>query len=191
LPKAALRRELVAARAALSPADRAERAALAAARLLAFPPLLQARTVGAYAPLGAELDPAPAVEGLRARGARIVYPRVRPGTRVLAFAEAEPAALVKGPLGVLEPPPGSPGLEASALDALLIPGVAFSLDGLRLGRGGGYYDATLAAAPHAVRAALAFELQVVAALPAEAHDARVDALATEARLLLFPRANLG
>jgi 5-formyltetrahydrofolate cyclo-ligase len=42
-----------------------------------------------------------------------------------------------------------------------------------------------------VRAALAFDLQVVPALPAEAHDARVDALATEARLLVFARAIRG
>jgi 5-formyltetrahydrofolate cyclo-ligase len=187
LPKVALRRELAAARAALSPAARAERAARAAARLLSFEPLLGARTVAAYAALGAELDPAHAVAALGARGARIVYPRVRPGGRVLAFAEAAPGALVKGPLGALEPPAGAAEVDPAEVDALLLPGVAFSLDGHRLGRGGGYYDATLAALARALRVGLAFDLQLVPALPVEPHDAQVDAVATEARLLAFPR----
>lgn len=187
MPKAALRKELLAARAALSPEGRAERAALVAARLLTLPSLLEARTVAAYSALGAEVDPSAAAAALRARGARVVYPRARPGERALAFAEAEAGALVKGPLGALEPPPGAPELDPAAIDAVLLPGVAFSLDGHRLGRGGGYYDATLAALPRALRVGLAFELQIVAALPAEPHDARVDAVATEARLLLFAR----
>jgi 5-formyltetrahydrofolate cyclo-ligase len=187
LPKSELRRELLAARAALSPEDRAERAARAATRLLAFRPLLHARTVGVYVALGAEVDPSAAADALRARGARLVYPRARPGDRRLAFAEAAPGALVKGPLGALEPPPGAPEVDPDAIDALLLPGVAFSLDGLRLGRGGGYYDATLAAQPRALRVGLAFDLQILPALPEEPHDARVDVVATEARLLLFPR----
>jgi 5-formyltetrahydrofolate cyclo-ligase len=187
LTKPGLRKELAAARAALGPSARAERSARAAARLLELPALLAARTVAGYSALGAELDPAPALDALRARGARVVLPRIRAGERVLAFAEAPPGLLVRGPLGALEPPASAPDVDLAELDAVLVPGLAFSLDGLRLGRGGGHYDATLAAAPRALRVGLAFDLQLVAALPAEPHDARVDAIATEQRLLAFPR----
>jgi 5-formyltetrahydrofolate cyclo-ligase len=92
-----------------------------------------------------------------------------------------------GPLGALEPPAGAPEVARDAIECVLVPGIAFSPDGHRLGRGGGYYDATLAAMPRAARVGVAFDLQLVAALPAEAHDARLDALVTEARVLLFRR----
>jgi 5-formyltetrahydrofolate cyclo-ligase len=68
-----------------------------------------------------------------------------------------------------------------------MPGVAFSEDGLRLGRGGGYYDATLGALPAAARIGLAFDVQLVPALPREPHDARMDAIVTDARVLAFRR----
>jgi 5-formyltetrahydrofolate cyclo-ligase len=65
----------------------------------------------------------------------------------------------------------------------LIPGVAFDVRGVRLGRGQGWYDRTLSSCSGAVRVGLAYELQVVAAVPEEAWDMRMHALATEARLL--------
>jgi len=65
----------------------------------------------------------------------------------------------------------------------LLAAVAFDADGHRLGRGGGYYDATLAALPHARRVGLAFDLQLVPAVPCQPHDAAVDAVVTELRTL--------
>jgi 5-formyltetrahydrofolate cyclo-ligase len=62
--------------------------------------------------------------------------------------------------------------------------VAFDDTRRRLGRGGGYYDATLGAASgRALRVGLAFECQMVEAVPAAAHDIQVDAVATELRLV--------
>jgi 5-formyltetrahydrofolate cyclo-ligase len=74
------------------------------------------------------------------------------------------------------------------LDAVMMPGVAFSVDGLRLGRGGGYYDATLKRVPlRALRIGLGFDVQVVPSLPREPHDVPLDLLVTEARALRFTR----
>jgi 5-formyltetrahydrofolate cyclo-ligase len=87
----------------------------------------------------------------------------------------------------MEPPPGSPEVGLDEIDCVLVPGVAFSEDGLRLGRGGGYYDATLARMARAVRVGLAFDRQIVPALPREAHDASLDAVVSETRTLLFSR----
>ena len=73
-------------------------------------------------------------------------------------------------------------LLAHALDFVVVPGAAFSSKGERLGLGGGYYDRYLMEkAPQAYRAALTFDGQVVASVPMEAHDAKVNLILTETR----------
>jgi 5-formyltetrahydrofolate cyclo-ligase len=185
--KRALRSELVAARARLSTDDRAVRSAAVAARVEELPGFLQARVVALYAPLGAEVDPSSLALRAAARGVKLAYPRAVAGSRRLAFALAAPGGLVPGPLGALEPPPSAPEVPLASIDAVVVPCVAFTAEGLRLGRGGGYYDATLPALPLALRVGVGFEPQLVAELPREAHDALLDAVVTEARTLLFPR----
>jgi 5-formyltetrahydrofolate cyclo-ligase len=185
--KQALRARLVAQRSRVDPATRAALARAAAERLLAVPALASARLVALYAPLGAEIDPSPLRPLLLARGARVVYPRVRENDRRLAFAECSAADLVPGPFSALEPPAWAPEPDPSSIGAVVVPAVAFSEDGHRLGRGGGFYDATLAAIPHAARLGLAFDFQVVASLPREPHDAPMDAVVTELRTLTFRR----
>jgi len=69
------------------------------------------------------------------------------------------------------------------VDLLCVPGLAFDTALRRLGRGGGHYDATLPAAWRARKVGLAFEDQIVDAVPAEPHDAPVDLVVTEARVL--------
>jgi 5-formyltetrahydrofolate cyclo-ligase len=106
---------------------------------------------------------------------RVAYPRVVPGTRVLDFAEG---ALASGAFGLLEP--GGPALALAEIAAFVIPGIAFSRDGGRIGWGRGYYDTTLAAArADALRIGLAFDCQLVADVPREAHDIGVDLVVTE------------
>jgi len=185
--KRALRAALYAARRAIPPADRLARARDIARRLDEVPGFLDARTLALYAALGAEVDSHEIAARARSRGVELVFPRVVPGDRRLAFARSSLEALVPGPLGALEPPPSAPEVAREVIDCVLVPGTAFSPDGHRLGRGGGHYDATLAAMPRAARVGVAFDLQLVPALPSEAHDARLDALVTEARVLLFRR----
>jgi 5-formyltetrahydrofolate cyclo-ligase len=61
----------------------------------------------------------------------------------------------------------------------VLPAVAISRDGVRLGRGGGYYDTSLVhARPDAVLVALAFDDELVDELPDEPHDRRVTAVVT-------------
>lgn len=185
--KKALRAEVAAACARLSADDRARASLAIADRLDALDLLRAARTVGLYAPIRGEVDALEAGRRLAARGARLAFPRVVPGRRRMDFAACPASALVRGPLGAGEPPPDAPALEPAELDAVLVPGIAFSLDGHRLGRGGGHYDTTLAALPAAARIGVAFEAQLIDRLPHEPHDAPLDALVTEARTLRFSR----
>jgi 5-formyltetrahydrofolate cyclo-ligase len=105
----------------------------------------------------------------------------------LVFGACEPAELVRGPLGAAEPPAGAAETPLQDVDAFVIPGVGFSEDGLRLGRGGGYYDVTLKLCPRAARVGVGYDLQVLPSLPRDPHDVPLDAIVTETRTLLFPR----
>jgi 5-formyltetrahydrofolate cyclo-ligase len=185
--KRTVRAEVLAARSRLSAADRAALSGRIAGRAIELDVVAGGRTVAVYAPLGAEVDPGGIAERLRARGVRVVYPRAVPGERVLSFAACDPAALVRGAHGAGEPPAVCDAVPLEEIDCVLLPGVAFSEDGVRLGRGAGYYDATLARMPHAARVGLAFELQLRATLPREPHDAALDAIVTEARALRLRR----
>jgi len=66
------------------------------------------------------------------------------------------------------------------IDLILIPGLAFTRDGQRLGRGGGHYDRYLASLPaRAMKLGVCFQCQLVESLPVEAHDQRLHAIVTE------------
>lgn len=133
--------------------------------------------VALYAAKGSEVDTTAIDVAARARGLRVVYPRVIEGERVLAFAEAGVAELVTSKLGLREPT----GAEVALADiaAFCVPGVAFDRAGGRIGWGRGHYDATLALAPSALRIGVAFECQVVDAVEHEEHDARMAVIVTE------------
>ena len=69
----------------------------------------------------------------------------------------------------------------------LVPGVGFGPDGIRLGRGAGFYDRALAdlrACGTVYAVGLAFECQVVPSLPSDAWDQRVDSVLTERRVIV-------
>lgn len=74
---------------------------------------------------------------------------------------------------------------ARDLDAVLVPGLAFDESGSRLGQGGGWYDRVLAAAPGICKIGLGFDFQIVALLPVQPHDVRMNAVITPARSLTF------
>ena len=70
--------------------------------------------------------------------------------------------------------------EPSTLDVVLVPGVAYTADGWRLGQGGGWYDRFLPMLrPDAVTVGVAFAVQIVDALPVEPHDVPVDHVVTD------------
>ncbi len=101
--------------------------------------------------------------------------------------------------GSLAHPPGKPAqptttpLPVRAIgeaDLIVVPALAVSLDGTRLGQGGGWYDRTLPhRAPLAPVAAVVFDEEVLApgSIPREEHDVRVDAIITPTRVIDIAR----
>ena len=170
-----------AARCALDDATCREAAIAAAERLVALPEVASARLVLAYGATPEELDPAPAVAILRARGVAIAYPRVEaPGVLGLHSVGAADA-LVRGMFGIMEPSSDAPRVPAEAVDAVIVPGVAFDRGLWRLGYGGGYYDRLLPLlGSRCVRIGFAYDQQVLDDIPVEEHDVCLDVLVTPA-----------
>jgi 5-formyltetrahydrofolate cyclo-ligase len=135
------------------------------------------RHIASYASVGDEIDPR-WVEDMLGPHA---FPRI--SGKDLTFHLSPWADLAPGPLGIPQPPASAPAITP---DLLLVPLLATTLDGVRLGQGGGYYDRTLAAlrANGPVTAVgLAWEVQIADFLPQDAWDQRLDMIATPERLV--------
>lgn len=180
--KGVVRARLAALRRALAPEDVAERGARAQSRLLALPGFAQARTVALYAALAGEVPTETLLARALGAGKTVCFPVVPARGRLLTFRSVQAASdlVPAGRLAIREPAASSPEVALDSIDLFVVPGVGFTRDGHRLGRGGGYYDATLAAAsPSSLRVGLAFGEQVLDALPVTPGDVAVDQVVTE------------
>jgi 5-formyltetrahydrofolate cyclo-ligase len=132
-----------------------------------------------FSPLAGEPDLRFLCSEAIAGGKRVAFPKYSAATdsySAVAVADAS-RDLVPGQFGIPEPNSFCVEVPLNFLDLILVPGLGFSLAGVRLGRGKGYYDRLLASVV-GVRCGVAFDWQVVAELPTEAHDVFVDCLAT-------------
>lgn len=179
--KRELRAVLRARRASLTARDRSAASALAVERLLGLPELAAARTVALYAATSGEADPRAALTVLSGRGIQVVYPRVAGAGLEFARVDEE-RQLRAGYRGIFEPP-GHP-VDAADIDVVVVPGVGFDRNGMRLGQGGGHYDRTLVDLPDkALRIGFCFACQVVGRVPGGEHDQPVDVIVTEIAVL--------
>jgi 5-formyltetrahydrofolate cyclo-ligase len=169
--KRALRRRLVEGRRARPAADLDAAAEAIAGHALAWDPVRRARTVAAYVSVGAEPGTGPLVDGLRAAGIRVLLPVVLPDLDLDWAEHAGPGSLATARLGLQEPVGERLGVDAVLeADVLLVPGLAVSPTGDRLGRGGGCYDRALARAVGRPAAVLLHDDEVGLAVPSEPHD---------------------
>lgn len=162
-------------RAALSASDR-----LLAERFLALPEVAQARTVLLFRSMGAEPDTGPLLAALLERGKRVALPRCLPGGRMEARQYLPGIPLVRHRFGMLEPGLDHPLLEPEEIDLALVPAQVYDVTGMRLGRGGGYYDRYLAAFPGRT-IGLCRDALLRERVPAETHDRPVELVLTETR----------
>lgn len=177
MTKKELRKEMRALNRGLDPGVRAAVSAGIVARIERLPEFAESRTVGLFCALPDEPDLSPALERWRA-AKRLVVPRVEGDA--MRFFEYDPRTLVTGAFGILEPGPDARLCGPGEIDLLLVPGVAFTADGLRCGRGKGYYDRYLAQPDfRGLRIGVCFAHQLVDALPAEPHDIRMDGVIFE------------
>ena len=182
--KKELRQRIITVREQLSPDDRAAYSAAITERLLQLPDYQHANVVLGYMNFGAEFDSSAWVKQVLADGKRLVLPKVNRQTSQLDlyWVTDLPDQLAEGPWSISEPI-----IERcerlntlNEVEFALLPGVAFTRSGARLGYGGGFYDKLLAnIKPHPTLVAAGFGLQVVEDMPQEATDVKVEWVVTE------------
>ncbi|CAN5496300.1 5-formyltetrahydrofolate cyclo-ligase [soil metagenome] len=179
--KATLRASLLTVRGAIPGPQRAAAAAEIRRRVGELPELADARAVLAYAAFGAEVDLDPWLQRLLDAGVGVFLPWVDGPSLGIARVRDLAADLAPGWRGVREPRAGRRRpARPDRLEAVVTPGVAFDRTGHRLGYGGGHFDRLLAELrPGVPVVGVAFERQLVDAVPTEPHDRRVDVVVTE------------
>jgi len=177
--KTALRDQLLTARRRRSLLERSEVAREIALRLTAAPEVRRAATVAAYVAVGAEPGTAPLLHALLAAGKRVVLPVLLPDGDLNWATYAGDQGLVPAARGLLEPVGARLGIDAIATaDVVLVPGLAVSSTGERLGRGGGSYDRALGRVPVGTfTCVLLHDEEVGIDVPVEPHDRPVTAAA--------------
>jgi 5-formyltetrahydrofolate cyclo-ligase len=147
--------------------DRLIRSVQLWAAVAQLPEYQQASTVMAFKGFGSEPDTDPLFARLAAEGKRLLLPRIDDGDIVVCDGEGP---MVRSRIGVDEPQ--GPPLSFDVVDFVVVPGLAFTPEGHRLGYGGGFYDRFLPQV-QVPNAGVCFAEQIVTDLPVEAHDIRV------------------
>ncbi|AQS64536.1 5-formyltetrahydrofolate cyclo-ligase [Rhizobium rhizogenes] len=184
--KARLRGERLAARDALTPAERQQKSRSMAVRGAPGISFAPGAVISGFMPIRSEADIRPLMEMLRERGGRLALPVVLDRETIVFRSFEADTPLVKTGFGTT-----GPGEDAAVLDPdiLLVPLSAFDGRGQRIGYGAGHYDRAIARL-HAkgrepVLIGVAFDCQEVPSIPAEPHDVSLHAILTESGLRWF------
>ncbi len=183
--KQALRSAGLTRRAALAEADCQLLSRAIQARVLQLHCYLACRTVALYSAIQHEVRTDNLLAHALQSGRKVFYPRVGEDDSAGFFRVLAADELRAGRYGILEPT-GTTRLAEAEFEALTIfvPGVAFDVLGNRLGRGQGWYDRLLQrAGERAAIVGLAYEFQIVDAVPAGPGDQKVDYVITEKRVV--------
>ena len=178
MSKDSLRRLIQQRKSLLTLAER-ERQSLEIMRLLEDLTVFQkARTVLLYSSLPDEVQTSILLQRWYTMK-QLLLPVVE-GDNLVLKQFTDTSSLQSGKFGILEPQDGAPFTNYETIDLAIIPGVAFTLDGKRLGRGKGYYDRLLSksAFKNVFKVGLAFSCQVLPFLPMESHDESLDLILT-------------
>lgn len=119
-----------------------------------------------------------------ANGKTVVVPKSHPDTREMTFYVLNDFDQLEVVYAGIEEPieSRSQAIELEAIELVIVPGVVFNTQGYRIGFGGGYYDRFLSRYKGQT-VALAFEEQVVASIPVDAHDIPVQQILTDKRMI--------
>ncbi len=170
----------------ISAEKRAEASAVICAKLAAragvgVDPLETNSPVAVYLASRDEIDLAAYIGEVLRNGRRVIAPRWNGEAYDLAVLKGmDERHLRRGPMGILEPVDAEI-VQPQEVFVWIVPGLAFTRDGRRLGYGGGWYDRLLAVAPkNAVKLGVAYSFHIVEDLPVEPHDILLTAIVDEA-----------
>ena len=172
-----LRRKALERRKSMNEIERIEKSLVLVEHVEALP-LAGGATVAGFWPIRDEIDPRPLLDTLRVRGHTLCLPAIVSTGLVFRRLERD-TDLVPAGFGTLEPAPSVPEVRP---DVLLMPLAGFDGQGNRIGYGKGHYDMAIAGLEKSgpvTCIGLAFALQEVDRVPAEAHDKPLNGILTE------------
>ena len=176
LDKAELRKKMRQMNRSLSAEERARLSAELWGRVEASAAFRAAHTVAFFCSLPDEPDTTTALARWSATKRRVV-PRVE--GEVMHFYPYRPAQMASGSFGIIEPEP-SERVSPAEIDLILVPGVAFTRAGDRMGRGKGFYDKYLSRRGfRAYTVCICYPCQIVEVLPCEEHDITINLVISE------------
>ena len=108
-------------------------------RLLQHPFYQEAKVIATYLSFPHEFQTQELIEQALRDGKKVLIPKTYPKGR-MDFVVYNPQQLVKTSFGLLEPQGDLEVVDASQIDLIHVPGLAFTREGYRIGYGGGYYD---------------------------------------------------
>jgi 5-formyltetrahydrofolate cyclo-ligase len=146
------------------------------------PQLQSAHTILFFAPLPDELDVWPLLEKLLPAKKICALPAFDAATQVYSARRVKNLEMdiVAGKFGISEPLPICEEVPLKQFDLVLVPGMAFDVNGHRLGRGRGFYDRILAEVS-GVKCGVAYDFQLLEKIPVEPRDQPVTFMFTPSR----------
>lgn len=172
MDKAALRKEIRTKKRSMTEEEIVSRSEKLGELFVRSEAYQNAKTVYGYLPYNQEVRTVPMLEQALRDGKRVAVPKVYGDTMKFIYLE-DLSKVAKSDMGIPEPVADDPVAEDKTA-LVLMPGLAFTKQGDRMGYGGGFYDRFLAEEPDHPTLALCYDFQIVDSLPTEDFDIPVD-----------------
>lgn len=183
--KDVIRKELIEKRKKMSKKEVLEKSKQIKKLLFEIDEFKKASTILFYVSYGNEVYTHDMVKECLSNRKKVVVPFTDKENRRLILSKLGSwSDLAKGAYNILEPKKEKiDEVSIFDIDLIIVPGVGFDEHGCRMGHGVGYYDDLLKDSTNMVHIGLAFEKQIVDRIPTEKHDASMDKIITEKRII--------
>ncbi len=185
LSKDQIRREILRIRNSLSENEMVVNSNIISNMVISTKEYKKSSSIGIYFPIGSEVNTIEIIKHSLATKRIIGLPRIIDSNKILFFKiienSFEDIKMTKGKYGILEN--SMSDFIITKMDLLIVPGIAFDLQGNRIGYGKGYYDRFLSKLKANNIMALAFENQIIDKVPKTQNDIPVNVIVTEKRII--------
>jgi 5-formyltetrahydrofolate cyclo-ligase len=183
--KSDIRKDILYKRNSLSESEIINNSKIISIRVIATQEYQSSKSIGVYYPIGSEVNTFDIIKHSIDNKKDVGLPRVIDSTKIEFFKVIEDSfekiKFTKGKYGVFENSMSTTSIDQ--MDLLIIPGIAFDLQGNRIGYGKGYYDRLLSSRKAKYVIGLAFETQVINEIPNNDYDIPVNIIITEKRTI--------
>lgn len=180
MEKSQVRKEITEKIKAQSPDEKDKKDKIIAKKLLKLKEFEKAKVIAFYVSLKSEVDTIALIDNALTKGKRVVVPVITGNDLSLSEIRSRKQDLKKGPCGILQPMQNKKkAFPKEGIDMIIVPGIAFTKKGARLGRGKGFYDKFLKNMPDRIKKiGLAYDIQIIKGLPVTPRDIPVDIVIT-------------